>query len=131
VCVTVVSSIVHHHHHHHHHHDHEYYRSLAGNTTGRSLLPPRTDPYARAIVRLQADHVSRTLVPAFYRFLQERDPERQMRRRDEFSAALEHLTSLLERGEREVFAEAGQGSGLWCTNGGELNWTDVMVGPCT
>ena len=29
---------------------------------------------ARAIVRLQADHASRTLVPAFYRYLQAQDP---------------------------------------------------------
>ncbi|KAI0253405.1 glutathione S-transferase [Lactifluus subvellereus] len=51
----------------------EYLEDLAGDTTGRTLLPPRTDPYARALVRWA-------------------------------------------------------GSGLWC-DGGELNWTDVMVGP--
>jgi glutathione S-transferase len=111
--------------------------SLAGaeGTTGKTLLPPRTDPYARALVRLQADHVSRTLVPAFYRFLQAQDPDAQASGAHDFARALEHLASLLERGAREVQAartlepSAGPGSGLWVEDG-ELNWTDVMAGPC-
>jgi glutathione S-transferase len=80
-------------------------------------------------VRLQADYVSRTLIPAFYRFLQAQNPKRQMAYKEEFSVALEHLAFLLDRGEREVSATGGAGSGLWC-EGGESNWTDVMVGPC-
>ena len=94
--------------------------SLADNTTGRTLLPPRTDSYA------QAAHVSRVLFPAFYRFLQGQD---QATGRKKFSAALGQLTSL-ERGERGISVKGGAGSGLWC-EGGESNWTDVMVGPCT
>jgi len=79
-------------------------------------------------VRLQADHVSRALVPAFYRFLQAQDSEGQTAAREEFSNAIGQLTSLLERGEREILVKGGAGFGLWC-DGGELNWTDVMVGP--
>ena len=30
-------------------------------------------PDARALIRLQADHVNRALVPAFYRYLQAQD----------------------------------------------------------
>ncbi|KAI0253430.1 hypothetical protein BJV78DRAFT_209484 [Lactifluus subvellereus] len=48
--------------------------------------------------------------------------------KEEFSAAPGQLGSLLERGEREISVKGGAGSGLWC-EGGELNWTDVMVGP--
>ena len=64
-------------------------RSIAATTTKRSLLPPVTDPCttdfwiayvlltaspdARALVRLQADHVNRTPVPAFYRYIQAQD----------------------------------------------------------
>ncbi|KAH9961634.1 glutathione S-transferase [Lactifluus volemus] len=99
----------------------EYLDDLASNTTGRSLLPPRSDPYARVLVRLQADYISRTLVPSFHRFLQAQDTERQMVYKEEFSAALEHLASLLER--QQVFAVTG------LATGGELNRTDVMVGP--
>jgi len=86
-----------------------YLEDLAEGITGRTLLPPKADPYARALVRLQADHISRTLVPAFYRFLQAQDLDTQ-------------------RGEREIVAKGGPGSGLWCEDG-ELNWTDVMAGP--
>ena len=98
---------------------------------GKTLIPPRTDPYARALVRLQADHISRTLVPAFYRFLQAQDSDAQASGAQEFAHALKHLASLLERAEREVAAKRGpgSGSGLWFEDG-ELNWTDVMAGPC-
>ena len=103
--------------------------SLAEGITGRTLLPPKADPYARALVRLQADHISRTLVPAFYRFLQAQDIDAQAAGAQEFSGALEQLTSLLERREHEIVAKGGPGSGLWYEDG-ELNWTDVMAGPC-
>src|SRR5579863_5699869 len=98
--------------------------SLTEGTTGKTLLPPKSDPYARALVRLQADHISRSLVPAFYRFLQAQDPDAQVAGMQEFTDAVEHLASLLERGEREIAAKRGPGSGLWHEDG-ELNWTDV------
>ena len=87
------------------------------------------DPYARALLRLQADHVSRSLVPAFYRLLQAQDSASQIAGAQVFSDALTQLLSLLERGGREIGLESGPGSGLWYENG-ELNWTDVMAGPC-
>lgn len=83
-------------------------------------------------MRLQADHVARALVPAFYRFLQAQEPAAQIAGAQDFSRALEQLVALLERGEREIVAAArgpGPGSGLWREDG-ELNWTDVMAGPC-
>jgi hypothetical protein len=105
--------------------------SRSEGIAGKSLLPPKTDPYARALVRSQADHISRTLVPAFYRFLQAQDPRAQASGAQEFARALDHLASLLERAERELPAmrKRGPGSGLWFEDG-ELNWTDVIAGPC-
>jgi hypothetical protein len=72
-----------------------------------------TQIHARALVRLQADYVSRALVPVLYRLFQAQDPERQIAYK-EFSAVLEHLASLLERGGRQVSKTGGAGSGLWC-----------------
>jgi hypothetical protein len=74
-------------------------------------------------VRLEADHVSRTLVPTYYRFLQAQVPDAQEARAYQFSGALKQLVSLLERGEREIAANRGPGSGLWQKDG-ELKWTD-------
>jgi glutathione S-transferase len=91
--------------------------SLAEGITGRTLLPPKADPYARSLVRLQADHISRGLVPAFYRFLQAQDLDAQVAGALEFSGALERLTSLLERGEHENVAKGGPASGLWYEDG--------------
>ncbi|KAI0064996.1 glutathione S-transferase, partial [Artomyces pyxidatus] len=99
---------------------------LATITTQRTLLPPATDPYARALVRLQADHVSRTVVPAFYRYLQAQDADAQIAGGKEFHESLDQLVGLLERAERE--AGPGLGDGLW-REGGQLNWTDTLVGP--
>lgn len=129
--------------------------SLAGNTTKRSLLPPPSNPCrllrfhillissssdARALVRLQSDHVNRTLVPAYYRYLQAQEESVQIKNAKEFHAALEKLVNLLERAEGEVLGGGGvsgegerksltAGLGLW-VEGGELGLTDVMVGPC-
>jgi hypothetical protein len=79
---------------------------------------------AIALVRLQSDHINRTLVPAFYRYLQAQDPEAQISGGKEFHAAIRYLVELFERAEREV-----GGTGLWM-EGGDLGWADVIVGPC-
>jgi hypothetical protein len=79
---------------------------------------------AKALVRLQSDQISRTLVPAFYRYLQAQDPEAQISGGKEFHAAVQSLVELFERAEREV-----GGTGLW-VEGGDLGWADVMVAPC-
>ncbi|KAI5826203.1 glutathione S-transferase, partial [Schizophyllum commune Tattone D] len=101
----------------------EYLEDVASNTTKRSLLPPRTNPYARALVRLQADHVNRTLVPAFYRYLQAQDADAQIKGGQEFHETIRGLTDLFERMEREI-----AGLGLW-VEGGELGYVDAMAGP--
>jgi hypothetical protein len=79
---------------------------------------------AKALVRLQSDHINRTLVPAFYRYLQAQDSEAQIAGGKEFDAAIQYLVELFERAEREV-----GGTGLW-VEGGDLGWADVIVGPC-
>lgn len=95
---------------------------------------------ARALVRLQADTVNRTIVPTFYRYIQAQTEDAQIEAGKEFHSALEGLVTLLERTENEVVSGSGvagegertalkAGLGLW-VEGGELGWTDVMVGPC-
>lgn len=118
--------------------------SIAAQTTGLTLLPPKTNPCtyllllifpkviqhlsldARALVRLQSDHINRTLVPAFYRYLQAQDPSSQIEDGKEFLGAIEGLVILFERAEKEGEVEA---LGLW-KEGGEIGWADVMAGPC-
>jgi len=72
-----------------------------------------------ALVRLQADHINHTLVPAFYRYPQAQDVSAQIEGGKEFHAS---LVSLFERAENE-----GTAVGLW-NEGGELGWADVMAG---
>ncbi|KAJ6567765.1 thioredoxin-like protein [Mycena vulgaris] len=115
----------------------EYFEDLAASTTKRSLLP--TDPYARALVRLQCDHISRALVPAFYRFLQAQEASAQIEGGKDFRAALEGLVALFERAEKEIVQGGGAsgvgeqralaaGLGLWHEHG-DLSLSDAMVGP--
>lgn len=126
--------------------------SLASTSTKRTLFPPISDPCtsvsvsspdhlspphartlhtltdARSLVHLQSDHINRTLVPAFYRYLQAQGVPSQLAAGDEFSAAIRTLVGLFERAEHEV-----GGTGLWRESGGDepqLGWADVMVGPC-
>ncbi|KAI5119072.1 hypothetical protein M0805_005490 [Coniferiporia weirii] len=103
----------------------EFLEDSAGIGNGKSLFPPKSDPYARALVRLQCDHVNRSLVPAFYRYLQAQDEDSVVAGAKEFVASLQDLASLLQRAEREVGSIA---CGLW-TEDGDLSLTDVMAGP--
>ena len=77
---------------------------------------------ARALARLQSDHINRTLVPAFYRYLQAQSPSDQITHGKAFLAAIEKLIELFEK-----HGDAVQ-PGLWA--GEELGWADVMVVPC-
>ncbi|KAJ4465584.1 glutathione S-transferase [Lentinula lateritia] len=123
----------------------EYINDLAVTSNGRSLLPPTTNPCnitdARALVRLQCDHVNRSLVPSFYRYLQAQDQDSQIIGGKEFHESIECLVELLERTEKEVVriggvSGAGErkalavGLGLWIPeNEEDLGLVDVMAGP--
>ncbi|KAF8885770.1 hypothetical protein BD779DRAFT_1532367 [Infundibulicybe gibba] len=85
----------------------DYLQDLAAVTTKRTLLPP-SDPYARALVRLQSDFVSRNIVPAFYRAENE----------------VANVSGTSGEGEKRAL---GVGLGLWLKDG-DLGWTDIMVG---
>ncbi|KAI0674106.1 glutathione S-transferase C-terminal-like protein [Trametes maxima] len=92
--------------------------------TAQSLFPPPSDPYARALIRLQADSVNRSLVPAFYRYLQAQDEDKQVEGAKGFVAAISGLVTLFERAEREGYTKCG----LW-HDGGSLSYADVMAAP--
>lgn len=59
---------------------------------GTPLLP-RDDPKLRAHCRVWADHVNRSIIPSFYRFLQEQDPQKQIAYAEELSAAITKLVN--------------------------------------
>ena len=105
-------------------------RLASHNAASPSLFP--SDPYASALVRLQADHVNRTLIPSFYRFLQAQDRNAQIEGGKVFLSAIEQLISLFERAEKECVYTLADGDapvGLW-REGGRLSWSDVMAAPC-
>ncbi|KAJ3994404.1 hypothetical protein F5050DRAFT_1809623 [Lentinula boryana] len=117
------------------------FASIAVGSNGRSLLPPITNPYSRALVRLQCDHVNRSLVPSFYRYLQAQDEDAQINGGKEFHESIEGLVNLLERTETEVVRSGGVsgegerkalavGLGLWIAeNEEDIGLIDVMAGP--
>ncbi|KAF8165857.1 glutathione S-transferase [Crassisporium funariophilum] len=118
----------------------EFLEDLAATTTKKSILPPITHPYARALVRLQADFINRDLIPAFYRFLQAQTPEKQIEGGQAFHAAISGLVGLMERAEREILGGGGvqgegelrelkKGLGVWVEGADDLGWGDVMAGP--
>ncbi|EIM87705.1 uncharacterized protein STEHIDRAFT_121314 [Stereum hirsutum FP-91666 SS1] len=106
----------------------EYVVKLAQhNNISTSLFP--SDPYANAIVRLQADHINRTLIPAFYRYLQAQDTAAQIEGGKDLLSAIEQLVSLFERAEKECGdALEGNPVGLWQETG-TLSWSDIMAAP--
>ncbi|RXW14086.1 hypothetical protein EST38_g11765 [Candolleomyces aberdarensis] len=95
---------------------------------------------ARALARLAADHVSRNLVPTFYRYLQAQDSSAQISAGKDFHGALEGFFGILERAENEVLGQGGvagegevamltRGLGLWVEGNEELGWADVVAAP--
>ncbi|KAL1938825.1 hypothetical protein VTO73DRAFT_11205 [Trametes versicolor] len=103
--------------------------------TTESLFPASSDPSladlvpstyldARALIRLQADSVNRSLIPAFYRYLQAQDEPKQVEGAKGFVEALESLVTLFRRAEREGCTQYG----LWHERG-SLSYADVMAAP--
>jgi hypothetical protein len=100
-------------------------------------LNSASDP--RALIRLQADHVNRSLVPSFYRYLQAQDSENQIKYGKEFISSIEILVKLLQRAEQELLESEDGGPeedairkalGAWLPGGNDLGWVDIMAGPC-
>ena len=46
----------------------KYLDELAAAEGKPTLLPPASDPYARAVARYHGDQVNRNVIPAFYRY---------------------------------------------------------------
>lgn len=81
---------------------------------GRALMPP--DAKARAHSRLWSDHVNRHVIPVFYRFLQEQDPEKQMEHASELK---NHISKLVD---------AADSVGPFFL-GSEISCVDIQVAP--
>jgi glutathione S-transferase len=118
----------------------DFLEDLAATTTKQGVLPLVTNPYARALARLQGDQINRALVPAFYRYLQAQDEEKQISAGKDFLDAFEGLVKLLERAEHEILSPQGsagdgeaqmlaKGLGVWIPGQTDLGWADIMAGP--
>jgi glutathione S-transferase len=116
----------------------EYLNDFGFALNGRTILPPISLPYPRALIRLQADHVNRSLVPSFYRYLQAQDSENQIKYGKEFISSIEILVKLLQRAEQELLESEDGGPeedairkalGAWLPGGNDLGWVDIMAGP--
>ncbi|EIN06772.1 glutathione-S-transferase [Punctularia strigosozonata HHB-11173 SS5] len=53
------------------------------------LLPE--DPFKRALVRLELDHISKSILPAWFRTIQAQDPQKQKENREELVGELRKL----------------------------------------
>ncbi|KAI1798422.1 thioredoxin-like protein [Ganoderma leucocontextum] len=95
----------------------------SSHTTG-SLFPPASDPYARALIRLQTDAVNRNVVPAFYRYLQAQEEDKQVNGAKGFVDAIGGVVALFKRAQEEGYTTYG----LWNVQG-LLSYADVMIAP--
>ena len=76
------------------------------------LLP--ADPYTRAYVRIWLDHISKNIVPAFFRLLQAQEAEKQQAALEEYTKALDTLAAKVK--------------GPWFL-GDEFSIVDVAIAP--
>ena len=75
-------------------------------------------------MRFHADHINRHLIPAFYRYLQAQETDKQVEGAKEFLEAIEKLVDLFQKAEKD----APEAVGLWRSDG-KLSWADVMAVP--
>ncbi|KAJ9647863.1 hypothetical protein H2199_001639 [Coniosporium tulheliwenetii] len=61
---------------------------------GQALLPPQ--PKTRAHSRLWSDHINRHIIPSFYRFLQEQDPQKQVTLADELKTEIGKIVDVAD-----------------------------------
>ncbi|KAK6539697.1 Glutathione S-transferase U1 [Orbilia ellipsospora] len=80
----------------------------------KKLLPQ--NPKAKAESRLWADHISRNIVPNFYRYLQAQEADKQAEHGREFEKQV------------NILMEAADLEGPFFT-GSQISFVDVMVGP--
>ena len=85
---------------------------------GKNILLP-ADPYLRAQQRLASDRVNRVLIPAFYRYLQAQEPEKQVEFGKEFVNELEAFTASMKEESQGPFWDGSD----------RLGWADIMVAP--
>lgn len=64
-------------------------------------------------MRFQADHVNRNLIPAFYRYLQAQEEDKQIEGAKDFYEAIEKLVDMFQKAEQET----PEAIGLWKEHG--------------
>ncbi|PWN42878.1 glutathione S-transferase [Ceraceosorus guamensis] len=94
------------------------YLAERSDSRGGALFPSIDRPFQRAQARLAADKINRTLLPAFYRYLQAQEVERQVEAGREF---LNGMTAFVESMQ--------QGSGPFWDGTDKIGWADVMIAP--
>ena len=82
--------------------------------TGKHLLP--TDPYGRAKVRIWSDHISKKLVPAYYRLLLKQEESEQTQAKED-----------ILKGVRSLMAEMDPEGPFF--SGSSLGMVDIMLAP--
>ncbi|EST07816.1 Glutathione S-transferase, N-terminal [Kalmanozyma brasiliensis GHG001] len=89
-----------------------------GGKGGKTLLPPLSDAYERAVYRLAVDKANRNLIPSFYRYLQAQEVEKQLEGAKEFTS---HLTDFVKS------MSPPNPEGFW--DGKSLSVVDCTVAP--
>lgn len=100
------------------------------SSNGKTLLPslagsskPEEAAYQRAQHRLVSHHLNAKLIPAFYRFLQAQEEEKQVQFGGEFVDEIRWFQERLEE------ADKSGGGGDFFGGAKEIGWTDVMLAP--
>ncbi|CDS00654.1 related to glutathione-S-transferase [Sporisorium scitamineum] len=93
----------------------EYVDEKYGGKSGKSLFPPLSDPYERALYRLAVDKVNRNLIPSFYRYLQAQEVEKQLEGAKEFTSHLSDFVHSMSSSGPEGFWDGKSLSVVDCT----------------
>lgn len=98
------------------------------DTTQTRMLPPmnsESNVYLRAKTRLVAHHLNAKLIPAFYRFLQAQDTDKQVQFGQEFVEELKSFQDELEAADPTEKSAAGPFFG----GSEELTLVDISIAP--
>ncbi|KAK0536589.1 hypothetical protein OC834_001111 [Tilletia horrida] len=102
---------------------------FGASPSGQTLLPPLSRPYERAQYKIAADRLNRTLIPAFYRFLQAQNADDQIEHGKDYVREIEAFVQGMDSVIVPTASEGEKKKGAFWDGSDSPSYVDFLVAP--